>query len=251
MTTGPIITLTTDFGITDFYVAAMKAVLLDRCPNAVLVDITHQISRHDLRGGSFTLERAIHSFPDGTIHLAVIDPGVGTNRRLMLAEINNSTVICPDNGLITWAWRQFPAAKATELIWRPNRSSTTFHGRDVMAPAAGMIAAGRWVTHFTGDPIEPILLEMFPSTVTAGEVIHIDHFGNATTNIAATVVSSELTGAVIRDGTKIPICRTYGDVEIGQPLALIGSSDLLEIAIRNDSASNILNLNIGDAIHLF
>jgi S-adenosylmethionine hydrolase len=251
MAIGPIVTLTTDFGLTDFYVAAMKAVLLSHCTTAILIDITHQIPRHDLRSASFTLERAIHSFGSGALHLAVVDPGVGTDRRLMVAEINNSTIICPDNGLITWAWRHFPAAKAHELTWRPASASNTFHGRDIMAPVAGMIAAGRRPADFTGEPIVPLILEMHPSNTTEGEVIHIDHFGNATTNIPARVVTTDLVTAAIGDGQKIPIRRTYGDAEMGKALALIGSSNLLEIAVRNGSAAESLHIQIGDKISLF
>jgi S-adenosylmethionine hydrolase len=251
MANGPIITLTTDFGLTDFYVAALKAVLLYYCPNVTLIDITHQIPRHDLRSGSFTLERAISSFPENSIHLAVVDPGVGTDRRLMVADVNGSRVICPDNGLITWAWRNHPDSKANQLTWRPAATSNTFHGRDIMAPVAGMIAAGYQPGDFTGAQVTPVLLEMHPSTGTTGEVIHTDHFGNATTNIPASVVTSDFIGVTLGNAMKFPIRRTYGEVAIGDPLALVGSSNLLEIAIRNGSAVDQFQINIGDSVLLF
>src|SRR5687768_18436880 len=111
----PIITLTSDFGTSDFYVAAMKAVLLRACPEARLIDVTHAVPRHDVLCGSITLERAVDGFPPGTIHLAVIDPGVGTGRRLLVAELNGQTVVCPDNGLITWPWHRLGPGRAHEI----------------------------------------------------------------------------------------------------------------------------------------
>src|SRR5687767_2870099 len=140
----PIVTLTSDFGTVDFYAAAMKAVLLRACPEARLIDVTHGVPRHDILCGAITLERAVDGFPPGTTHLAVVDPGVGTGRHLLVAEIKGQRVVCPDNGLITWAWRRHGAgeARAWQLTWRPQRTaSDTFHGRDIMAPAAGMLAA--------------------------------------------------------------------------------------------------------------
>jgi S-adenosylmethionine hydrolase len=243
----PIITLTTDFGGSDFYVAAMKAVLLRHCPQAVLIDITHDIYRHDLRSASFTLERAVSSFDGGTTHLAVVDPGVGTDRRMLILDVNGSTVICPDNGLITWTCRRYPVYHCTELIWRPPTCSNTFHGRDIMAPVAGMIAAGWPRQNLAGPNISPVMLEMDVSKTGNGEVIHIDHFGNATTNIPGENIPPDA-GAVLLGDQQIPIRRTYAEVSIGEPVALIGSSDLLEIAVRNGSAAETLNLRIGTPV---
>jgi hypothetical protein len=243
----PIITLTTDFGGTDFYVAAMKAVLLRHCPDAILIDITHQVFRHDLISASFTLERAITSFDPGNIHLAVVDPGVGSDRRLLISHINGAIIVCPDNGLITWAWRRYPGSTAAELIWRPAHVSNTFHGRDIMAPVAGMIAAGAPLADVAGEEISPILLDIEPSNTNAGEVIHLDHFGNATTNIPKENIPTG-TKAFRAGHLAIPFHRTYTDVAIGEVVALIGSSDLLEIAIRNGSAADQLELKIGDRI---
>ena len=247
MPTGPIITLITDFGLTDFYVAAMKAVLLHYAADATLIDITHQIYRHDLRSASFTLERAISSFPSGTIHLAVVDPGVGTDRRLMVADINKSIAICPDNGLITWAWKNHPGSQAHELTWRPATTSSTFHGRDIMSPVAGMIAAGHSRDDLTGQQIDPVLLDMELAKTSDGQVIHIDHFGNATTNIPASMIATGMTAAQIKN-LSIPMRNSYADVAFGEPVALIGSSNLLEIAIRNGSAADVLNLHLGDCV---
>src|SRR2546430_106634 len=134
----PIITLTSDFGLSDHYVAAMKAVLIRDCPSARLVDVTHAVPRHDILCASITLERAVDGFLPGTVHLAVVDPGVGTDRRLIIARVREQYIVCPDNGLITWAWRvhvltpgQSEAPPRVdswvrEIAWRPCESSTTF-----------------------------------------------------------------------------------------------------------------------------
>src|SRR5262245_40267933 len=144
----PLITLTSDFGLQDHYVAAMKAVLIKECPAARLIDVTHTVPRHDILCASITLERAVDGFPPGTVHLAVVDPGVGTDRRLIVAKIREQYVVCPDNGLITWTWRVHSDApptpgqsaappravppQAPQITWRPKSSSTTFHGRDIL-----------------------------------------------------------------------------------------------------------------------
>src|SRR5439155_20765386 len=142
----PIITLTSDFGLSDHYVAAMKAVLIREFPIARLIDVTHNVPRHDILCGSITLERAVDGFVPGTVHLAVVDPGVGTDRRLIIAQVKDQFIVCPDNGLITWAWRLHGDVRGggsvREITWRRKRSSSTFHGRDVMAPIAARIARG-------------------------------------------------------------------------------------------------------------
>jgi S-adenosyl-L-methionine hydrolase (adenosine-forming) len=245
---GPIITLTTDFGLTDWYVAAMKAVLLRHCPDARLVDVTHEVGQGDILGASIALERAIHAFGEGTIHLAVVDPGVGSGRRLLVANIAGQTVVVPDNGLVTWAWRRRGAGTAWEIVWMPNVSSNTFHGRDILAPVAGMIAAGMAVEKLARPMTDPVLLDIAPAEAPAssGVIIHIDHFGNCTTNIPGMALAGPI--AVRTGGAEIGMYRTYSDVGVGQSLALIGSSDLLEIAVRDGSAAEDLGLKVGDAI---
>jgi S-adenosylmethionine hydrolase len=133
------------------------------------------------------------------------------------------------------------------LTWRPGTSSSTFHGRDIMSPVAGMIAAGHSRSDLIGQRIDPILLDMHLAKSPDGEVIHIDHFGNATTNIPAGVISTHTTEIQVRD-LKVPLRRTYADVHVGESLGLIGSSNLLEIAVRNGSAADQLNLRIGDRV---
>jgi S-adenosylmethionine hydrolase len=249
----PIITLTTDFGLTDSYVAAMKAVLLRHCPDATLIDVTHNVPRQDILCGSITLERAVDGFPPGTVHLAVVDPGVGTERRIIIAELNRSLIVCPDNGLITWSWRLHPRGSTNELIWRPTRHGDTFHGRDIMAPVAGMLAAGERI-HKLGQQLAdgPILIDLGPATdATRGQVIQIDHFGNATTNIPYEQIRDLTTRLVrVRNRNLGRLRRTYHDVAPGKPLALIGSSGLLEIAVRDGSAAEDLRIRVGDTVSL-
>ncbi len=250
-TPGPIIALTSDFGLRDSYVAAMKAVLLRHCPQARLIDVTHLVPRHDILCGSITLERAVDGFPAGTVHLAVVDPGVGTDRRLLVVQINGQFVVCPDNGLITWTWRLHRAAKPFELTWRPAKYSDTFHGRDVLAPVAGMIADGAEISSVARRIDDPVLLDVHPTGhgEARGCIIQIDHFGNATTNIPYDQLRDQRRIEVRVNGKKIGrLKRTYWDVAPGKPLALIGSSGLLEIAVRDGSAQKDLNVKVGDEV---
>jgi hypothetical protein len=250
----PIVTLTTDFGTRDFYVAAMKAVLIRHCETVRLIDVTHEVPRHDVLCGSITLERAIEGFLPGTVHLAVVDPGVGTDRRILITELNGQTVVCPDNGLITWAIRRIGAAKTYAQTWRPTGNvSNTFHGRDIMAPIAGMLAAGARIKTLASPIDDPILLDIAPTPPGSctGQIIHIDQFGNATTN-----VRHETLGAFARHVIRVrnrrvgKLKRTYWDGAPGEALALVGSSGLLEIAVRDGSAAQSLKLKVGDMVRV-
>jgi len=248
----PIVTLTTDFGLTDSYVAEMKGVLLASCPGARIVDVTHGVGPQDVLAGGFAVERALRAFPPGTIHVAVVDPGVGSGRKLLRVDIHGQHVLCPDNGLITWAWRRLGNAAAYELIWRPDETSATFHGRDILAPAAAMLASGgSSASRISGPTVKPILLPVGPAATqpAEAEVIHIDHFGNATTNVPVEAILS-VSPKAIRFGPRSvgPVRRTYADVGEGEALALIGSSGLLEIAVCNGSAAHGLGLRVGDRL---
>ena len=252
--TRPIVTLTSDFGLSDHYVAAMKAVLIRQCPLARLVDVTHNVPRHDILCASITLERAVDGFPAETVHLAVVDPGVGTDRRLIIGRVRAQYIVCPDNGLITWAWRVHGGEWVRQITWRPRTSSATFHGRDVMAPIAGRIAAGEDLTEFSRAVEDPVLLDDLAPADTAesrGRIIHIDHFGNATTNIRQEALR-KLPSANVKVNRRTigRLKRTYWDVAPGKPLALIGSSGLLEIAVRDGSARDDLKVRVGDEVVL-
>jgi S-adenosylmethionine hydrolase len=246
------VTLTSDFGTVDFYVAAMKAALLRTCPDARLIDVTHSVPRHDVLCGSIMLERAVDGFPPGTVHLAVVDPGVGTDRRLLIARVKEQSIVCPDNGLITWAWRRHGGGRAHELTWRPTRPpSDTFHGRDIMAPVAGMLASGRAFGELARPIDDPVLLDATPTDGRgrAARIIHLDVFGNATTDLSHEMLGEGRIRAVRVKGRDLGrLRRTYWDVAPGKPLALIGSSGLLEVAVRDGSAAQELGVRVGDEV---
>lgn len=249
----PLITLTSDFGLRDSYVSAMKAVLIRQCPEAHLIDVTHLVPRHDILCGSITLERAVDGFPPGTIHLAVVDPGVGTDRRLIVVECNRQLVVCPDNGLITWTWRLHPRSRAHEIKWKPVRHSETFHGRDILAPIAGMLAAGEALDRLARPIDDPTLLDVapVPRSQFTGRIIQIDAFGNAITNFSHEHLPRNRAIEVRMKGRKLGrIRRTYGDVAPGESLALISSAGLLEIAVRDGSAASQLKVKVGDAVSI-
>ncbi|HEY1921117.1 MAG TPA: SAM-dependent chlorinase/fluorinase [Tepidisphaeraceae bacterium] len=248
----PIVTLTSDFGLSDAYVAAMKGAILRESPSAILVDVTHNVPAGDVLCGSILLERAVDGFGAGAVHLAVVDPGVGSDRRILVVEIGGSVVVCPDNGLITWAWRRHGRGEFSKLIWKPRgKISETFHGRDIMGPVAGMLAAGRKPGELARRIDDPILLdvELAKEPVKSGEIIHIDHFGNATTNIARESLKSVLEVSVKIGRKRIGrLQRTYADVASGKALAIFGSAGLLEIAVRDGSAAEKLGLRVGDKV---
>lgn len=258
----PIVTLTTDFGLADAYVAAMKAAILRHCPQAVLVDVTHLVPPQDVVAGSFALERAVAAFDAGTVHLAVVDPGVGSSRRLLVVQIAGQWIICPDNGLITWAWRRHRRGLARELTWRPGRVSSTFHGRDIMAPAAGMVAAGTEVAKLSKPLRKPVLLPLTVARPASrrGKVIYVDHYGNAVTNVVMDQATKRPSDGATKGGRGVrvvvrgrdvgPVRRTYSDVEPGEALALVGSAGLLEIAVRDGSAARELGICVGDVVRL-
>jgi S-adenosylmethionine hydrolase len=245
----PIVTLTTDFGLADSYVAAMKAALVARCPQARMIDVTHGIPAQDILCGSITLERAVDGFPERTVHLAVVDPGVGTARRLIIAQARGQSIVCPDNGLITWTARLHGLESTHEITWRGENTSATFHGRDILAPVAGMLACGVAIERLARPIDNPILLDLAPAEAPRGRIIHIDHFGNATTNIRQSLLKAQPSASVkVRRRTIGKLKRTYWDVAPGKPLALIGSSGLLEIAVRDGSARDDLKLHVGDHV---
>jgi S-adenosylmethionine hydrolase len=268
MPSRPIVTLTTDFGLRDHYVAAMKAAILRLCPDAIIIDVTHHIPPGDILAGSIALEGAIANFDPNSVHLAVIDPGVGTNRRLLAGQINARFFVCPDNGLITWPWLRHSPCTAAEITTRlpsfpspctqgegqgggssfTTKISPTFHGRDILAPVAAKLAAGQALSTFSRPINDPVMLPIAPArNLHNATIIHIDHFGNAITNVAHELLSDALIVS-IADHPIGHIRRTYADVDFGSPLALINSSGLLEIAVRDGSAAATLGLKIGDQV---
>jgi hypothetical protein len=260
----PIITLTTDFGSRDPYAAEMKAVIVGISPNATIVDITHQVDKFNISMGAYILASACPYFPEGTVHAAVVDPGVGTKRRPIIVQTERSCFVGPDNGLLALAARSIGGKMHIYSI--TNREfmlpsvSNTFHGRDIFAPAAAHLANGRRPADL-GKEIHQMISPGFMRTIRRkdafeGQVIHIDDFGNIITNFTA----KQLQTMKIKDEARLKIgevkqtlklCKAYGEVKKRQPLAIIGSSNLLEISVNQDSAASKFNVQVGNKISIF
>jgi S-adenosylmethionine hydrolase len=257
----PVIALLTDFGTRDHYAGTMKGVALGICPDATLVDITHDIAAHDVLGGSLELAASYRYFPPGTIFLVVVDPGVGSARRGIAADAGEFKFVAPDNGVLTAVLDEHPPRRVVELSERRYARPTvsrTFEGRDRFAPAAAWLAKGIELTAL-GRPAGPIhRIEMpipaMDGTRISGEVVRVDHFGNLITNIERRFVD-ELAGLVaptagsleIRAGDRqvSRLVSTYADVPPGEVCALFGSTDHLEIAANGASAASALDLGRG------
>lgn len=255
----PIITLLTDFGTADAYVAAMKGVILSLAPQATVVDTSHDILPQDIRAGAWVLGQFWNSYPEGTIHVAVVDPGVGTARDALLIEADGHWFLAPDNGLLAWVLKQAKQVRLRKLragVHRPGEVSATFHGRDVFAHAAGLLASGRAIPKELSDETDSIIMpswtvvQMEPDRI-VGEVVHIDRFGNLITNIQRKQI--EETGwksFLIQAGTSagIRLYKTYGDAQEGESIALFGSSGTLELAVAGGSAEKETRLTHGARI---
>jgi S-adenosylmethionine hydrolase len=246
----PLITLTTDFGEGSPYVASMKGVVCSLAPDVHIVDITHAVRPQDLRHAAFVLWQTTPFFPEGTIHIVVVDPGVGTERSILYAEIAGGRFIAPDNGTLSWTARHAPPTVLRTItepkFWR-HPVSATFHGRDIMAPVAAHLARGVAPQQF-GPETKAMATLAWPDVrgtpqCIEGEVLVIDSFGNLITNVAATDlqgISLESAKVTLNNKT-MPMARSYADAAPGSLIALIGSSDLLEIAVTNASAAGTLN----------
>ncbi len=239
----PCITLTTDFGTRDGYVGAMKGVLIARAPGVPLCDITHDIPRHDTAAAAFALAQAAPLFPDGTVHVAVVDPGVGGARREVVVAGDRHVFVGPDNGLLSLVAPAPRAAFAIESpAFRREEVSATFHGRDVFAPAAAALAAGARPDE-AGPKVE--LMGGLEGGAMGG-IIHVDQFGNLITAIPGEAVPS---GASVRvGGQSLPIVTTYSDVAEGEPLAYVGSAGTIEIAVRRGSAADLFSAGRGSPV---
>lgn len=252
--TFPIITLTTDFGQSDGYVGAMQGVISTICPTARIINISHHIPPQNIRAGAFVLYQSYSYYPPQTVHCAVVDPGVGSQRRAVAMRTDQGVFVGPDNGLFSLV---LGVANVLEAVTLTNPSyqnpclSQTFHGRDIFAPAAAHIAAGTPLEQL-GPPVADLVRTEFKSGLQAGQsrVIHIDHFGNVILDVTASDIldTSSVTftiGATLIKSLK----RTFADVESGQLLAYIGSSrDHIEIAARDGNAAQTLDLQWGDVV---
>ncbi|HLH01218.1 MAG TPA: SAM-dependent chlorinase/fluorinase [Bryobacteraceae bacterium] len=257
-----ILTLITDFGAKDHYVGTMKGVILSIFPDARLVDITHEIPPFSIHEGAYALAQSVPHFPPGTVHLIVVDPGVGTSRRAILAEANKQFFIAPDNGVLSLVLRSCRTYQIRELtnraLWRPSLSST-FHGRDIFAPVAAVIAGGKSQPEDAGPLIEdPIFLpdlepQLLADGAWRGVVLSVDHFGNVITNFARDRFLENLqNGYALATGSHLVtrFHKTFGEAPSHEIFAYAGSSGYLEVGINQGSAAASLGLRAGDPVQL-
>ncbi len=262
-----VITLLTDFGTDDEYVGLMKGVIWSINPSVTIVDLTHQIESQDIVQAAFTIHSGYHYFPEGTVHLIVVDPGVGTERGLLVLKLRNHFFIAPDNGVLTLLLSE-KNISALNLIANPNyfraSVSRTFHGRDIIAPVGAHIANGLEVNELGPaiDVQDVVCLDSLGAWCTEngelkGEVVAIDHFGNLITNIKSEQLTECLqTGPqeklriLIRSNVIKGLSEAYASVRSNTPLALIGSRGYLEIAINNGNAAQHLNAKKGDSVEV-
>lgn len=265
----PIITLLTDFGVESTYPAQMKGVILGRCRDSIVVDLSHGVPRHDVHTAAFMLASAAPAFPEGAVHVAVVDPQVGSARRVLAARANGYFYVAPDNGLLTLvAQREFlfgPGEQPASVVSVENTSffrrnvSSTFHGRDIFAPLAAALACGTPLEDL-GPRVQDVVRFDLPlpdcrPDVIRGRVLYVDPFGNLVTNVSGRVLADypsdavevRLAGAVIRG-----LSRAYSDVPGGGLLAYIGSAGLLELAVNRQSAAVRLGAEAGTdfTVHL-
>jgi S-adenosylmethionine hydrolase len=252
----PTITLTTDFGHASPYVAALKGVILGINPNARLVDLSHAIPPQDLRHAAYFLEQAIPYFPPGVLHVIVVDPGVGSERALLYVEVRSQRLLVPDNGCWTGLVRGTnPAVRrlTTARYWR-QPVSATFHGRDILAPVAGHLSLGvpadalgpsvsSWVR------LEEPALVRTAADVT-GAVVFVDDFGNLITNIPATELPEGALRVTVGPHGVSRRVRAYAEAAPGQPVALVSSSGLLEIAVPQGNAARQLGVGVGTTVRV-
>ena len=259
-----IVTLLTDFGTSDHFVAAMKGVILGLAPDATLVDVTHEIAPQDITAAAFTLAAAYDSFPPGTIHLAVVDPGVGSARR-PIAVAGRHLFVGPDNGIFTRIYGLEPRSRVfrldDETLFR-HPVSATFHGRDVFAPVVGRLAAGADVQTFGEEVLDPVRLAdpgvaRHPDGSLSATILHVDRFGNCITAFRPEHVPAGalLPGFRLRlgDGRAVALRHHYAEAEgsSGEPFAIWGSAGFLEVAVRGDSAAARLRVSAGSEVRLY
>jgi S-adenosylmethionine hydrolase len=272
---GAIITLTTDLGLTDAYVAAMKGVIFDINPEAKIIDVCHSIQPQNIPQAAFVLSTAYPFFPRRTIHLVVVDPGVGTERRAILLRTSSADFIAPDNGVLSYVIRESVARPVGDSInlqqvelqatveavaitkphfWRTPVSST-FHGRDIFAPVAALLSLGFPPIDF-GEAISSVIIlplsqpYQAPDSQLVGHVLHIDSFGNLITNIKEADLPQTRRIASIEVGNQIipGLSRTYA--EGSGLLAMVGSSGYLEIAVKGGNACTLLDAKVGDEVRI-
>lgn len=259
MTLKPLLTLLTDFGLMDPFAAEMKAVIYSICPDAHIIDITHLVEKFDIRMGSFILAGSVPYFPSGTVHVAVVDPGVGSERRAITIETERSILVGPDNGVLIPAAQREGLLHVYELkntsLMRQDVSAT-FHGRDIFAPTAAHLACGTPCTECgpeISDFIKPSFTEpKFNRSGAVCEVLHVDRFGNVVSNISHTQLSKlglrqgdEVSLNLKRKHFKARFVRTYADLRGNELGVLVGSHGFLEVAMKEKSAAKRVRVKSG------
>jgi S-adenosylmethionine hydrolase len=259
MQTAPLIALLTDFGLADPYVGQMKSVLLSAAPGVPVVDISHGVGMGDVAQAAFFLAATLPWLPPGAVAAAVVDPGVGTSRRVVVVELASRLVAAPDNGLLTLALARGQGVRAYDVTPRTTPASATFHGRDVFAPLAARLAMGESVSAL-GPPLSPDELVVLPglAAVRRGEVVmarvlSVDGFGNVATSCEAGIFGrwwgrTALVAPVSRELVRV---ATYADLGPGQVGLLAGSQGYLELAVGGGSAAAALGLSRGDELEFF
>jgi len=264
----PIITLTTDFGLRDEYVGVMKGVILTKAPAARLIDLSHEVEAFDIRGAAYLIAASYPYFASGTIHLIVVDPGVGSSRHIIGLQAGGQVFLAPDNGVLSIVASENPEAPAFILSTSKltsSRKSSTFHGRDIFAPLAASLANGASLAELGREvPLEE--LNHFaigqPRWLAAennilASILHIDSFGNAVSNISNDFVDSLGLGhipavfsLILKGCRSVSLCRTYGDVAPGELLLLFNSRGYLEIAVNQGNAAELLGIKSDDRLVL-
>jgi S-adenosylmethionine hydrolase len=258
-----VITLTTDFGIGDYEAGVLHGVIWKIAPAAHIVDLSHDIISHDILEAALLLWRAVPFFPDGTIHVAVVDPGVGTSRRGIAVHFGSQYFVGPDNGLVSLLLsRAEQSNHSTSVVhldhseyWLPEVANI-FHGRDIFAPVAAYLAAGVPFDSFGTSINDPIRLEI-PEPITIpggwlGQVIHIDHFGNLSANLNANHLNTTKEVMINIKGKQIiGLVSTFGECPTGSLIALLDSSGSLAISVVNGDAAKVLDARVGDKIEVF
>lgn len=247
-----LIALLTDFGLSDEYVGVMKGVIYSACPSAKIIDICHAVAPQDISQAALMLQASYPYFADGTIHVVVVDPGVGTDRHILLVQAENQIFIGPDNGVLTPLLQSHNLLNCYRLI-QPATPSNTFHGRDIMAPVAASIANGTSPAMLGEEIAAKDCVTLFlPRALhhdnqIRGEVVAIDHFGNLITSINAKQIETfgEEFQIIVKTAVISSISTTYGEAPIHQPIALINSRGYLEIAVNQGNAAKNLSAAIG------
>jgi hypothetical protein len=251
----PTITLTTDFGWADPYAVAMKGVILSINPAAHIVDLSHDLPAQDLVHGAYFLSGSVPYFPAEVLHVVVVDPGVGTDRKLLFVELDSHRLLLPDNGLITLLAERYRPTRLIELTerryWR-EPVSTTFHGRDVLAPVAAHLSLGVEPGEL-GPPVHdwqrlPIPQPRYEEKAVHGEVVYVDRFGNLITNVSEIDARRLFRPRVLMGGQSLEIVSTYAQAPAGRCVALFSSSGFVEVAVVEGRACDLFDAGRGVAV---